>query len=57
LITAAALCLEPFARRVSRLGTTIQYRDVWVAEVALGLAFAAAILAHRYSRSRPRASA
>lgn len=57
LITAAALCLEPFARRISRLGTTIQYRDVWLAEVALGLAFAAAILAHRYGRTRPRASA
>lgn len=48
LVTAAALCLEPLARRVSI--NPIQYRDVWVAEVAVGLAFAAAVLVHRYSR-------
>jgi Family of unknown function (DUF6518) len=48
LITAAALCLEPFARRVTV--NPIQYRDVWLAEVAVGLAFAAAVLVHRFAR-------
>lgn len=57
LLTAAALCLEPFARRIARGETAIRYRDVWLAEIALGLALAAAVLAHRYARGRPRASA
>jgi hypothetical protein len=48
LITAAALCLEPLARRATI--NPIQYRDVWLAEVAIGLAFAAAVLVQRYSR-------
>jgi hypothetical protein len=51
LITAAALCLEPLARRLSRSATSIQYRDVWLAEVAAGLVFAAAVLARRYART------
>jgi Family of unknown function (DUF6518) len=49
LITAAALCLEPLARRVTI--NPIQYRDVWLAEVAAGLAFAAAVLVHRFARA------
>ena len=57
LITAAALCFEPFARRISREGTTIRSRDVWLAEIAVGLAFASAVLARHYARGRPRASA
>ena len=48
LVTAAALCLEPLARRASI--NPIQDRTVWLAEVAAGLAFAAAVLAHRYAR-------
>jgi hypothetical protein len=48
LVTAAALCLEPLARRVTI--NPIQHRDVWVAEVAAGLALAAAVLFGRYSR-------
>jgi Family of unknown function (DUF6518) len=51
LITAAALCLEPLARKLSVSATPIQYRAVWVAEVAVGLALAAAALVRRYSRS------
>jgi len=47
LITAAALCLEPLARRATI--DPIQYRDVWLAEVTAGLAFAAAVLVHRFS--------
>lgn len=49
LVTAAALCLEPLARRAGI--NPIQDRAVWVAEVAAGLAFAAAVLARRYIRS------
>jgi Family of unknown function (DUF6518) len=45
LVTAATLCLEPFARTTSV--STIRYRDVWVAEVAAGLALAAAAVVHR----------
>ncbi len=48
LVTAAALCLEPLARRISTNATAIQQRDVWLAEVAAGLAFAAAVLVARY---------
>jgi len=48
LVTAAALCLEPVARRVTI--DPIQYRDVWLAEVAAGLALAAAVLAGRHRR-------
>jgi hypothetical protein len=47
LITAAALCLEPLARRATI--DPIQYRDVWLAEVAAGLVFAAVVLARRFS--------
>ena len=46
LVTAAALCLEPVARRVTI--DPIRYRDVWLAEVAAGLALAAAVLARRH---------
>jgi hypothetical protein len=51
LITAAALCLEPLARRISRNAAAIQYRDVWLAEVAAGLVFAAVVLARRHART------
>ena len=47
LVTAAALCLEPFARRASV--DPIRYRAVSLAEVAVGLALAAAVLARRPS--------
>jgi hypothetical protein len=49
LATAAALSLEPLARRVTV--DPIRYRDVWLAEVAAGLALAAAVLARRHARS------
>jgi Family of unknown function (DUF6518) len=45
LVTAVALCLEPIARRVTI--NPIQYRSVWVAEVAAGLVLAAAVLVRR----------
>jgi hypothetical protein len=45
LVTAAALCLEPLARRVTI--DPIQHRDVWLAEVAAGLGLAAAVLVRR----------
>ena len=48
LVTAAALCLEPLARRVTI--DPIQHRDVSLAEVAAGLALAAAVLFGRYFR-------
>ena len=48
LVTAAALCLEPLARRATI--NPIQDRDVWLAEVALGVALAAAVLVHRLAR-------
>jgi uncharacterized protein DUF6518 len=48
-VTAAALCLEPLARRSSV--DPIRYRDVWLAEVGAGLALAAAVLVRRYSGS------
>jgi uncharacterized protein DUF6518 len=51
LITAAALCLEPLARRISRSATSIQHRDVWLTEVAAGLVFAAAVIVRRYART------
>jgi hypothetical protein len=47
LVTAAALCLEPLARRASV--DPIRYRDVWLAEVAAGLALAAAVVVRRYA--------
>jgi hypothetical protein len=50
LVTAAALCLEPLARRISI--DPIGYRDVWVAEVAAGFALAAAALARRRAGSQ-----
>jgi hypothetical protein len=49
LVTAAALCLEPIARRASV--DPIRYRDVALAEVAAGLALAAAVLLRRFSGS------
>ena len=49
LVTAAALCLEPLVRRASV--NPIRYRDVWLAEVAAGLALAAAVLVQRRSRN------
>jgi len=39
LVTAAALCFEPLARRVGV--NPIRFRDVWLAEVAAGLVLAA----------------
>ena len=42
LVTAAALCLEPLARRAAV--RPIDDRSVWLAEVAAGVAFAAAVL-------------
>jgi hypothetical protein len=47
LVTAACLCLEPLARKVTI--DPITYRDVWIGEVAVGLALAAAVLAIRFS--------
>jgi Family of unknown function (DUF6518) len=47
LVTAAALCLEPLARRVTI--DPIGNRDVWLAEVAAGLALGAAVLVRRFS--------
>ena len=55
LITAAALCLEPLARRASV--DPIRYRSVWVAEFAAGLALAALVLARRRTGVADRASA
>ncbi len=49
LVTAAALCLEPLARRATI--DPIQHREVWLAEVAAGLALAAAVVGIRYSGS------
>ncbi|HZT86253.1 MAG TPA: DUF6518 family protein [Gaiellaceae bacterium] len=47
LVTAAALSLEPLARRVTV--DPIRYRDVWLAEVAAGIVLAAAVLAARFA--------
>jgi Family of unknown function (DUF6518) len=49
LITAAALCLEPLARRGA--ARPIDDRSVWLAEVAAGLAFAAVVLVRRSART------
>ena len=49
LVTAAVLCLEPFARRA--VARPIDDRSVWLAEVAAGLALAAAVLAGRFART------
>jgi hypothetical protein len=46
LVTAAALCLEPFVRKATV--NPIRFRDVTIAEVAVGLALAAAVLLRRY---------
>jgi len=43
LVTAAALCLEPFARAVTE--RPIRFLDVAIVEVVAGLALAAAVLA------------
>ena len=51
LVTAAALCLEPLARRATI--DPIRYRDVWLAEVAFGLALAAAVVVGRSTRKQP----
>ena len=45
LVTAAALCLEPLARRSSI--DPIRYREVWLAEVAAGLVLASAVFVRR----------
>ncbi|HKC76786.1 MAG TPA: DUF6518 family protein, partial [Gaiellaceae bacterium] len=47
LITAASLCLEPLARKATI--NPITYRDVWIGEVAVGLALAVAALCIRFS--------
>ena len=49
LLTAAVLCLEPLARRLTI--DPIRYRSVWLAEVAAGLVLAVAVLGHRYVRT------
>ena len=46
LVTAAALCLEPFVRRATV--NPIRFRDVTIAEVAAGLALAAAVFVRRH---------
>lgn len=48
LISAAALCLEPLARRVTI--DPVRFRAVWVAEVAAGLLLAAYVAAARSHR-------
>jgi Family of unknown function (DUF6518) len=45
VVTAAALCLEPLARRASV--DPIRHRSVWVAELVAGLALAAAVVLRR----------
>jgi hypothetical protein len=47
LVTAAALCLEPLARRAAV--RPIADRDVWLAEIAAGVALAAAVLLSRHA--------
>jgi Family of unknown function (DUF6518) len=54
LVTAACLCLEPLARKVTI--DPITYRDVWIGEVAIGLALAAAVLFSRFSNRFARIS-
>jgi Family of unknown function (DUF6518) len=54
LVTAASLCLEPLARKVTI--DPITYRDVWIGEVAIGLALAAAVLFSRFSNRFSRIS-
>jgi hypothetical protein len=49
LLTAAALCLEPLARRSSI--DPIRYSAVWVTEVAAGLMLAATVLVRRYRQA------
>jgi len=44
-VTAATLCFEPLARRVTI--DPIRFRSVWIAEVAVGLALAAYVAAAR----------
>jgi hypothetical protein len=46
LVTAAALCLEPFVRKVTV--NPIRFRDVTIAEIAAGLALTAAVLVRRF---------
>jgi hypothetical protein len=53
LVTSAALCLEPLARRVTI--NPIGNPDVWLAEVAAGLGLAAAVLVCRRAGSRVEA--
>ena len=55
LITAAALCIEPLARKASV--DPIRYRSVWVAEFAAGLAFAAVVLVRRRTGTARTANA
>jgi hypothetical protein len=55
LVTAAALCLEPLARKASV--DPIRYRAVSLAEVAAGLALAAVVLVRRQTGDGERLSA
>ncbi len=55
LITAAALCLEPLARKASV--DPIRYRSVWVAEFVAGLVLAAVVLVRRRTGAGESASA
>ncbi len=50
LVSAAALCLEPLARRATI--DPIRFRGVWLAEVAAGLALAVFALGQRYAVRR-----
>lgn len=50
-VTAATLCFEPLARRASV--NPIRFRDVWIAEVAAGLALAAYATLGRARGSEP----
>jgi hypothetical protein len=49
LVTAGAVCLEPLIR--VRTGHEIRFRDVWVAEVAAGLAMVAYVAVFSRRRS------
>jgi hypothetical protein len=48
LLVAAALCLEPLARRLSV--NPIRFESVQIAEIAAGMALAAGVLVRRYTR-------
>jgi hypothetical protein len=55
LVTAAALCLEPLARRVTV--SPIRFQNVTIAEILAGLLLAAYVATARYADQRGRSSA